>query len=267
MRAKARRRLLVTAVAAGLAAAMWGAVPAQAYQACTLRFYWNTDGSSSWQSEPVDSVGCVSTSAITRSSSATEVAVELPDGSLRFYWNNDGSPTWFSEQVAGPGSVASSPGITKTNGGTAIVAAGPDGSLWFYWNTDGSPTWHPVQVAGPGSVLGTPAITNFAGQTDVAITTPGGSVWFYWVTDGTPTWHSTQASGSVVIAGSPAIVSGFAFPFIVTIIQATGLDGSLWFRWASDGTTDWHPTWLGSASSSPAMIRSSNATEIVAAGQ
>jgi hypothetical protein len=52
-------------------------------------------------------------------------------------------------------------------------------------------------------------------------------------------------------------------------IAATAVNGSCWFYWAANGTTNWHPTQIagpGSTSTSPAMVRSGGATEIAALG-
>src|SRR5215472_15848782 len=91
---RSRLMRLLMAVTGAAGAVLTAATPAHA-TTCELTFYYNDDGSSAWHSENVDSAGCASTPAMTRSSSATEIAITEPDGSLRFYWNNDGSSDWF----------------------------------------------------------------------------------------------------------------------------------------------------------------------------
>jgi hypothetical protein len=55
-----------------------------------------------------------------------------------------------------------------------------------------------------------------------------------------------------------------------TEISAIGAGGSLWFYWAYDGTSTWHPQELsgpGTTFASPAMTTSSGTYEIVSLTQ
>jgi hypothetical protein len=63
--------------------------------------------------------------AITRTSTATEIAATGTDNSLWFYWNIDGTPIWYGAQIAPSGTASTSPSRTRSNGGTEIAVAGP----------------------------------------------------------------------------------------------------------------------------------------------
>jgi hypothetical protein len=52
-------------------------------------------------------------------------------------------------------------------------------------------------------------------------------------------------------------------------IAATAPDGSLWFYWAANGTSTWHPEQVagpGTTATAPAMVASGNAIEIATNG-
>lgn len=103
-----------------LAAGLAGAAPAHA-QTCVLRYYWNADGSPTWNSEQItDPWFGDGPPAITRSPGGTEIAVAGREVGFRFLWNTDGSPTWSSVQIDAP-AVAWGPVMTRYDGGTEIA--------------------------------------------------------------------------------------------------------------------------------------------------
>jgi hypothetical protein len=146
-----------------------------------LWFWWQADGSSSWNQSEVAGYGSAySDPAMTTNSSGTEIAAEGPGNSLWFWWNINGSPAWYGEQVAGPGSTYSAPAITDSGNATQIAAEGPDGTLWFYWVSHGSSAWNATQVGGPGAAALAPAMTlGPLGNAEIAVMGIYSRLWVY----------------------------------------------------------------------------------------
>ena len=112
----------------------------------SLYFYWNTDGSLTWQSERIAGPGTsYSAPAMVRSSDSTEVTAEGPSHQLEFYYNIDGQPAWHHATVAGPGTY-SAPAMVRSSTSTEVTAEGPSHQLEFYWNVDGDRHWHHAAV-------------------------------------------------------------------------------------------------------------------------
>lgn len=172
-----RLTMLFTATVASITAVLVGAVPAEASQSCELRYYWNNDGSPSWQEENVAFVyNCgLGGAAMTRSASSTEVAT-VGGGSVGYYWNSDGSSTWSFKSLSGFTSFVGAPAIARSATSTEIAAwnggQSGDNSLWFFSNDDGSPTWNYENALGPGSTFSEPAMTRSSGATEIAVLGP-----------------------------------------------------------------------------------------------
>jgi hypothetical protein len=270
----ARRRRwagLIAAAAAGFAAVLPAATPASATAYCHITFYWNNDGSPTWLSEPVASLGiypCGSVPSITRFNNATQVTAPFFLGTsisgVTDWWNNDGSPNWTDDGFNSSPTVAAS--AAATAGGTEVAYVGTDGSVWFAWNTypPANPNgWTLEKVAPAGSAVGTPAITTSTGGVEITASAPNGSLWFYWVVNGSSTWHPVQVAAANSTAGSPAIANLNG----ATDIAAEAPDGSVWLYWITDGTSTWHPEQVsgpGAAQvpATPALTLSSRVTEI-----
>jgi hypothetical protein len=174
----------------------------------TLWFYWNIDGSPTWNPEKVAGPWMATDSpALMTWGGATQVAAIAADGSLNFYWVNNGTSTWHPEQVAAPEPASGAPAMTDSNGAVEIAVAGLDGSLWFYWAANYTNTWHAEEVAGPGSVSGSPTMVGANNGMEIAATAPNGSLWFYWATNGTTTWHPQQVAVPGTTATAPAMVA------------------------------------------------------------
>ncbi len=200
-------------------------------------------------------------------------------GRLWYLWNNDGSPAWYSSLVAPTGfvSASSSPAITRSFAATEITAAASDGSLWFYWNNDGSPAWYSSRVAGPGSEAAgfSPAITRTSDGTLIASTFlfQGGILFGNYYrdevfenTDGSPTWQAQIVYGSDN-GLNPAIVPTSDGAVLASTTALPYASVQIWRNLSGSGS--WNPEQVsgpGTAYGSPAITKSSSATEVTAAG-
>jgi hypothetical protein len=234
----------------------------------SLFYYWEAGGQP-FQNLPsaIDASPGIAHSApaMTRTSTATEIAATGQDDSLWFFWNIDGSPNWGSHEIVGPSLAYGTPAITADDNSTEVAFIAPDASLWFYWIINGTTTWHAEEVSGPGTVWGGVAMTHSYGGIQIVAPGPGGSIMFFWAADGTATWHPEQVAGPGTMQGAPAMVAGN----YTMEIAVTATDGSLRYYWSYDGTPTWYGAQIappGTASTSPSMTRSNGGTEIAVAG-
>ena len=153
----------------------------------TLKFFWATNGSSTWNPEQVAGKNTTySEPAIASSTKANgvNIAAEGPNNSLDFYWANNGSATWHVEQVAGKNTTYSAPAIISNDSanGVNIVAEGPNNSLKFYWANNGSATWHAETVAGKSTTYAALSISSNPTGNSVIIAAegPSNSLKFYY---------------------------------------------------------------------------------------
>ena len=182
---------------------------------------------------------------------------------LSFYWNNDGSPTWRSEAVD-TDSCGVVPTITRSGNGTQFTTPGSFYLFDWWWNIDGSPNWANYGPSTYPVMLASSAMA--ASGTEVAYEGTDGSLWFAWNTDptGNPSgWTLEKVAPAGSVVGKPAIT-----PSTHGVgITARAPNGSLWFYWALNGTSTWHPVQIGAAGSTegnPVIANASGATVITA---
>jgi len=267
---RGHRVILAAATAGALAAALLGAPPAHA-ASCTLKFYYNVDGSPAWPGATVaDNTSCSDTPAIVRYAGGTTIASN-GDSINEFitYVNADGSPDWRKNDDTGGINAFGPLAMTPYSGGTEIAI--PDGNALFYgWETGGQSIqagtveWVASGVS-PWVSPFAPAIARNAMGTVIAFTGQDSSLWFYWNTDGSPGWGSHQVVGPSQVYGAPAIATTANSTEIAYIAP----DGSLWFYWNVNGTGTWWPEEVsgpGTVSGGVAMTHSYGGTQISAPG-
>jgi len=258
---------LFLALAGCFAAGLAGAVPVQA-QTCVLRYYWNADGSASWNSRPVNTVDCGTQLAMTRGNGTTEIATIDTSGNLDYYWNVDGSPNWTSGQIGNGSWTTEPPAITRFSNGTEIaVTAGNE--FHYYWNIDGSNTWN-LSTVGSALLTVGPAITRSGNATGIVGLSAPNTLTYYWNADGSPNWSaeliSTQAAQGLY--GFPPDAAVTRFSGGTEIAWAHGIN--LNYAYNFDGSPTWHVSSVGNTAPDnfgPAITRYNGGTEIVSTAQ
>ena len=232
-RARLRRWLVVPAALAGvLPAVLLGATPARAAGGCHVHYWWTPfDSTSSW----VDAV--IST---------------------------------------GPAvSCGTSPAIARFNGGT-LIAAAPTSPYGFHTlrNSDGSPNWEwgGVWASASEGMVGPPSLTADGNGVESAETAGNGVYGEDLYAQTIPGGYPGAGQGAQVSTGLKLApwAPGIARTSGGTVLAATGVDYSLWFYWAYNGTSTWHPQELsgpGTTFASPAMTTSSGTYEIASLTQ
>jgi hypothetical protein len=267
--ARTRHSLIVPAALAGvLAGALLGAAPAYA-AGCTLKYFYNYDGSPTWHSMQIaSSTSCSVEPAITRYNGGTTIAAISNDGTKwQTYVNPDGWSSWYlNDSVSFPLPDWGAPAMTPYSGGPEI-AVPFQGSLFFYWEAGGQPVQNLPSAldANPAISLSAPAMTRTSGATEIAATGTDNSLWYFWNFDGSPNWGSHQIAGPSAAYGAPAISATGSSTEIAVIAP----DASLWFYWAVNGVPGWHPEEVsgpGTVWGGVAMTDSAGATEITAPG-
>ena len=95
----------------------------------TLWFYWNIDGSPTWNPEQVAGAWMATDSpALMTYGGATQVAAIAADGSLNFYWVTNGTSTWHPQQVPEPGPASGAP-ASRSPWPASTAACGSTGPL------------------------------------------------------------------------------------------------------------------------------------------
>jgi hypothetical protein len=166
----------------------------------SLLFYWQIDGTPTWNAETVAGPGTTYSepAMVTDGGGVVDIAVMGPNNSLMFYSQDIGATTWTAETVAGPGTTYSEPAITADGAGTVYIAVeGHNGSLMLYSGDYATTYWSPETVESSGCCSAAPSITTVPYNLDVYITwTRGDSsqLMAAWATDGsvaspTPTWN------------------------------------------------------------------------------
>jgi hypothetical protein len=239
------------------------AVVAAVNNAGNLDYYYQQDGSTTWNQEVVAKC-CYgnSTPAIAQTGSTVSIVESGEGGQVDYYYEYDGvcliqslcPPGWHKEVVAtAPSGTYYGPATISWTGSMVIIAAdhalaGGSGAptVLDYWYSDGGTgAWHEEQVAtsvgynGPGR----PSI-GWTGSAVIITDTDAHGNLDYWYQDaGTRPWHQQQ----VAPAGSLGNNGGgfWSFPVIswtgsTVIIAATNEDGDLDYWYQDAGTTPWH---------------------------
>jgi hypothetical protein len=224
------------------------AVVAAVNTAGNLDYYYQQDGSTTWNQEVV--AKCCSTyttdspPSIAQTGSTVSIADSGEGGKVNYYYEYDGiclirsqcPPGWHKQVVAtAPGGTAYGPATISGTDNTVIIAADDGGGgsgapsvLDYWWERDGTTTWHEEQVAtGVGAF---PSI-GWTGSTVIITDTDAHGNLDYWYQDaGTRPWHQQR----VAPAGSLGNNGGgfWSFPAIswtgsTVIIAAVNEDGDL----------------------------------------
>jgi len=154
--------LLMSLLTSFAALAATGTV-AYATGAGSLNYYYNHDGSPTWNPSQVRGAGyAYSAPAIVHSSRTdnTEMVVEGPNQTLDYYYNHDGKSGWSESAIKGA-STDATPAIAYNDvyGNTEIAVQGANHTLYYYYNHDGTPGWSGGAVSGPGA-YSAPAIVH-----------------------------------------------------------------------------------------------------------
>jgi hypothetical protein len=218
----------------------------------SLDFYWQQIDTSGWHPEQVAGAWTTySAPSLTGNGGSVNIVAQGPNDSLDFYWQQNGASGWNPEVVAGGGTTMSAPSITANDIGPLIAVQGPLNSLYFYWAYDGSGVWNWEVPASSGTTFSAPSIVENNGSVNLAAQGPGNSLDFYWQADGSPTWHpEVVPNGTAFSQPSLATWSYWAWNRVeeiygVSIVaQGAGLTANEFS--AVDGTSLWHPAFVGS---------------------
>jgi hypothetical protein len=239
------------------------AVVAAVNNAGNLDYYYQQDGSTTWNQEVVAKC-CYNNSApaIAQTGDTVSIAESGEGGQVNYYYEYDGiclikslcPPGWHKQVVAtaARGTYYGPVTISWTRSTVIIAAdhalAGGSGAptvLDYWWEVAGTTAWHEEQVAtgvgynGPGR----PSI-GWTGSAVIITDTDANGNLDYWYQDaGTRPWHQQQ----VAPAGSLGNNGGgfWSYPAIgwtgsAVIIAATDEAGDLDYWYQDAGTTPWH---------------------------
>jgi hypothetical protein len=195
--------------------------------------------------------------------------------SLDFYRANAATGLWGApEQVTGPGTTQSFPAVAPMGNLTGIAVQGENNSLDFYQQANGGATWsRPQVVAAPGSTPGRPALAYVNHDAEIAAVGPNNVLDFYSEPVGflvrpghAPAFTAQQVSGPA--SGSPA--GPYGDPSITqaggyTVIAAQGPNISLYVFWQQIGSTTWHSSDVGQATTTPSAAQIGDSL-VIAAG-
>src|SRR5580658_3367723 len=230
------------------------AVVAAVNNAGNLDYYYQQDGSTTWNQEVVAKC-CYSNSTPSIAQTGSKVIITadhaLAGGSgaptvLDYWYSDGGTGAWHEEQVAtgvgynGPGR----PSVGWTGSAVIITDTDAHGNVDYWYQDAGTRPWHQQRVAPAGS-LGTggsgfwsfPVISWTGSTVIIGATNEDGDLDYWYQDAGTRPWHQQQVagSGSVDIFG-PAI----AWTGSSVVLAGMTENGSLNFWVQAAGTRPWH---------------------------
>jgi hypothetical protein len=221
----------------------------------SLDYYYQQDGSTTWNQEVVAKC-CYNDSApsIAQTGNTVSIAESGEGGQVDYYYEYDGiclirsqcPPGWHKQVVAtAPRGTYYGPATISWTGSTVIIAAtNEDGDLDYWYQYASTRPWHQEQVAGTASVdVGGPAIAWTGSSVVLAGVTESGSLNFWVQAAGTRPWHYEHVA-TLSQAGEDFPPAMAAAGDSVVITDSDGSDnpvgGNLDYWWKRVGTTDWH---------------------------